>query len=260
MNIKFTTQIEEVVDYKGNLAFLLNNTKYRTINKYSISDIGYIDKYRIDQVVKIHDNIFHITNQNYLDFKDYSLCQRDVSCSINSFQRKLLDDYQTFYQKFFNELSIYYLDYNKTYFISDFNSYCFLPTSLSRNEIINCYNKVIKKLYTPINIDSFIEISKKYYFTIRLGNHLLPKECFNKLKVKNQDVYYGILPKSFLNDIYYNICQDSNYMFLCLDTKKCSLVLSKTLSNFFNKTYIEGKFSELYKLYLKAMKILHQSN
>jgi len=239
---KFKTMVEEIVNIDSRLSFILSESKFIYRNNSNFSDKGFIDQFRINDVVKIHKTVFHITDRDYYDFNDPELISRKAECKIELFNRILYKHYHGFILYLKQEIEKYFPRINFHYFFTQQYSYILFENS-DEKSIMNI-KQIMQQavVYYPLSFklitDFFLEGKYCIYFVCDQSmGHLLnisindfPFFWFNSLKL-----YYGMIPELIFNLVYYDLVHpDNEFLFVLLkNNNQSQIVKSENLSHIF---------------------------
>lgn len=274
----FESEVEEILNFNDKLTFILKDSKFLNNENSSFTDIGYIDKYQVINVINYGGNKLHITDQYYFHTDIIAFDDFKVKCKIDLFNRLKIKKSNYFNQIFQNEFEKYFYKKKYTFFATSYYSYFIfdIEDDFEIDNINQILFHIKERIFFPFYILSKFYYENRYfiYFFIdiffdkifEINYYDLPFFLWEKRRVYYGNYLYDILNKNIIEIIK----NDYDFVFLNIFKEKgFSLIVSK---NIFEKVLKEKKvdlknefiesinFVEIYPNNIKASQLVKKEN
>lgn len=204
--------IDEIVNYQGKLAFIVNNSPFKVSDEKCFSDIGFIGKYKIVDVQYIYNSKFHITDLNYYEFNELNITSKKIKIKIDIKNRIKLNNLILFVKKFKSVFNDIYPFVKVSYFVGKEESYIVLSNTeknITKKDLMVFLNKkLLSYINFYFNITSVIDIN---------GKTLIFFKLFDELTEIENNENYGIFSKynflKIMDSWYYDVVSNINFVY-----------------------------------------------
>ncbi|MCX8058818.1 MAG: hypothetical protein N3A58_05345 [Spirochaetes bacterium] len=248
-SIIFESEVEEILNFDDKLTFILKNSQFIPMKMSNFSDIGYIDKYKIEKVIYFGGNKLHISNSNYYDFIPSDLIEKRLICKIDLKKRILISKLNKFFESFENEFNKYFYKINYNFFFTEYCGYIILDFCDRKYEkdIFQIFYNLKEKFLYNFNICSYFYFNERFYVyfifeTLFLNYYSFNLNNVNFLKINNRNIYYGFFFEDIYKRLFYDLWLNNyDFIFLVLDKGYSYIAISKNLYNerFLNEYMID---------------------